>query len=253
MATLRPAAVAAPALIALLALAGCAPAAPQATAPPVATAPATTSASPTPIGTPAQEEPSSSPTEASGVAVPADWQRFDLGDGHTSWSMPADWTADITTEVIEGRADWTDHRGLVRDAAGIPMLRFEAVGSGGQYATDFSPCERPEAEVLESLPLGEHVVDPGAAAVAVAYAGDDGRVVFAAGVSENDAEGACEPGILALYQEDGPAGYDYLLLQIVADDGLAYPSFASFEAARAYLETDEYGDIRTVLASFASR
>jgi hypothetical protein len=245
MTTLRPAALVAPALVALLALTGCAQPAPAATAPQSQTP----APSPTPDTTP-------SPTDdahQTGSAVPADWQAYALGDGHTSWSLPTEWTADIQSEVVEGRAEWTDYRGLIRDADGTPMLRFEAVASGGQYATDFSPCERPETEVFETLPLGEQVVDPGAAVVSLAFQGSEGSVVFAGGVSENDAETACEPGILSLYQEGGPAGYDYLLLQIVADDGMAYPTFASFDAARAYLQTAEYAAIRGVLASFQSR
>ena len=167
--------------------------------------------------------------------------------------MPEGWTAGIEPEVVEGRAEWTDYRGLVRDEAGVPMLRFEAIASGGQYATDFSPCERPDTEVFEVTPLGEQVVEPDAQIVSLAFdRGGDG-VTFAAGISENDAETACEPEILALYQGEGPSGYDFLLLQIVDDDGQSYPRVAGFDEARAYLATSEYALIREVLLSFESR
>lgn len=219
--------------------------APSATATPTTATPATAS--------PATASPAEPPATASPGTSAADWERFEVGDGHTSWRMPEGWTADIEAEVVEGRAEWTDYRGLVRDESGVPMLRFEAVASGGQYATDFSPCERPETEVFEATPLGEQVVDPGAQLVALAVDDAQGGVVFAAGVSENDAATACEPDILTLYQRDGPSGYDYALLQIVADDGMSYPRFAGFDDARAYLATDEYALIRGVLASFESR
>ncbi len=159
--------------------------------------------------------------------------------------MPPGWTADIATEVVEGNPAWTDHRGLVRDDEGTPMLRFEAVASGGQYATDYTPCTRPAAEVLDATPMGDAVASAGAARVAVAYEGS-GAVVFAAGISQNDPHAACEPGIIALYD----VGYDYLVFEIVDDAGLAAPAFDSFDAARAYAETDEYRVIGEVLASF---
>src|SRR5690606_29315526 len=125
-----------------------------------------------------------------------------------------------------GRAEWTDYRGFVRDGGGTPMLRFVAIASGGQYASDGVPCERPETTVLEMAPLGEQVTDPDASLVALAYEDGSEGVSFAAGISENDAETACEPGILALYQDDQPQDYDFLLFQIVDDAGEAYPRFA---------------------------
>lgn len=241
----------------VLALTGCAATAPTpADSAPPAPSP---SVAPTPTAT-ASDTPApatASPAEPTATVSPpplADgWERFEVGDGHTSWRMPAGWTADVQTEVVEGRAEWTDRRGLVRDEAGVPMLRFEAIASGGQYATDFSPCERPATEVFEVAPLGDQVVDPGAQVVALALDRDSDGVIFAAGVSENDAETACEPEILALYQREGPAAYDYLLLEIVGDDGLTAPRFASFDEARGYLATSEYALIREVLLSFESR
>ncbi|WP_405218484.1 hypothetical protein [Agrococcus sp. Ld7] len=261
----RPIALGAPALIALLVITGCAQSTPARTAPP--------SPSQTPSPSPTQvQSPSPSPTvDATATAAPTatvaapsagrespttdDWTTYAVGDDHTSWSMPAGWVASIEREVVEGNADWTDYRGLIRDEAGTPMLRFEAIGSGGQYATDFAPCERPRTEVFESVPLGEQVLDRAATAsvTTLAYAANDGGIVFASGVSDNDPEAACEPGILALYQAETPAGYDFLVLEIVDDAGESAPVFASFEAARAYLETDEYAAIRGVLTSFHSR
>ncbi|MGM1028863.1 MAG: hypothetical protein ACQEWM_03190 [Actinomycetota bacterium] len=244
----------------VLALSGCAvDGAPPADSAPAAPTPSATSSAPasadpvTPSPAPAG---TASPAPAGTASPPAGadgWARFEVGDGHTSWRMPEGWTADIASEVVEGRAEWTDYRGLVRDEAGVPMLRFEAIASGGQYATDFTPCERPETEVLEVTPLGDQVVDPGALVVAVAFDDAHDGVTFAAGVSENDAETACEPDILTLYQGDGRSGYDYLLLQIVDDDGTSYPRFAGFDEARAYLATSEYALIREVLLSFESR
>ena len=241
----------------VLALSGCAADAPppaDSAPPPPASSAAPT---PTPTASPTATAATASPSEPAATASPppvADgWERFEVGDGHTSWRMPEGWTADIQTEVVEGRAEWTDYRGLLRDEAGVPMLRFEAVASGGQYATDFSPCERPDTEVFESTPLGDRVVDPDAQLVSLAYDDGDGAATFAAGISENDAETACEPGILALYQRDAPSAYDYLLLEIVGDDGSTPPRFASFDAARAYLATSEYALIRQVLLSFESR
>ncbi len=232
-----------------------APAAPTTSAVPTASAAPspTASVAPSPAATAATAsaaEPMATPTPQ---LIDDGWERFDVGDGHTSWRMPAGWTADIRTEVVEGRAEWTDYRGLVRDEAGIPMLRFEAIASGGQYATDFWPCERPETTVFEVTPLGDRVVDPDARVVSLAVDRASDGVTFAAGISENDAETACEPEILALYQREGPSTYDYLLLEIVDDDGLTHPRFASFDAARAYLETGEYALIREVLLSFESR
>lgn len=228
----------------LLALSGCANGARQ---PADSSPPSPTAVAPAPSAV-ASTEPAAT---AAAEPLSAGWATFEVGDGRTSWRMPDGWTADIEQEVVEGRAEWTDYRGLVRDETGTPMLRFEAVASGGQYATDFSPCERPEAEVFEVAPLGEQVVEPGAAVVSVAFDDGTGGVAFAAGVSQNDAEVACEPGILAIYGTDDPGGFDYLLLQIVDDAGMSYPRFADLGAARAYLETDEYRTIREVLGSFA--
>ncbi|WP_343918947.1 hypothetical protein [Agrococcus citreus] len=249
----------------VLALSGCVADA----APPADSAPPTPAASvepsPTATATPATAAPAptsgtASPAEPAATASPrplADgWERFEVGDGHTSWRMPPGWSADIEAEALEGRVEWTDYRGLVRDEVGVPMLQFEAIASGGQYATDFSPCERPDTEVLEVTPLGEQVTDTDAVVASVAFhesrGGRDG-VTFAAGVSENDVTTACEPGILALYQGEGPSDYDYLLLQIVDDAGSSYPRFASFDEARGYLATSEYALIREVLLSFESR
>lgn len=238
-------------LLPLLVLAGCGPSpAPADSAPP---APSTTGDAPTPTPVPTETPtPSAVPTSPA-TATPAppvvtaspEWQRFEAPDGRTSWRMPPGWTADITTEVVEGNPAWTDHRGLVRDDAGTPMLRFEAVASGGQYASDSTPCTRPATEVLDAAPMGGAVASAGAARVAVAYEGSSG-VIFAAGISQNDPHAACGPGIIALYD----AGYDYLVFEIVDDAGLAAPVFGSFDAARAYAETDEYRAIRDVLDSF---
>lgn len=268
-------AIAAPALIALLASTGCAQATPAGSAPPSPSPTASATASPSPTATPSPSpaanttapSPSAVATatppvvadsDAAPSAVPesttsAGWSTYAVGDGHTSWSMPTGWVADIEREVVEGNAEWVDYRGLIRDDDGTPMLRFEAVGSGGQHATDFSPCQRPRTEVFETVPLGEQVLDRGATAsvIALAYAADRG-VVFAAGVSDNDPESACEPGILALYQEGTRAGDDFLVLEIVDDAGESAPVFPSFETARAYLETDEFAAIRGVLMSFHS-
>ncbi|MBO1770899.1 hypothetical protein [Agrococcus sp. TF02-05] len=211
--------------------------------------PSPSAAAPAPSGTAAAEPtPTAEPEEE-----PAAWTTVEVGDGRTSWRIPDGWTAEIDAEVVEGRAEWTDYRGLVRDASGTPMLRFEAIASGGQYATDFWPCERPETEVFEVTPLPELVVGSGAAVVSLAFKDGTGEVTFAAGVSQNDAQAACEPGILALHGDDAPGGYDYLLLQIVDDEGMSYPQFADFAAARAYLDSDEYLAIREVLGSFEHR
>lgn len=234
---------AASALLLMTMLVGCAAAAPADSAPPTAAAPQPSTAE-TPPASPAGSDP------AEGEAPTwADWALFDVGDGHTSWRLPAGWTAAIESEVVEGNPEWIDYRGLVHDDEGVPMLRFEAVASGGQYATDFSPCERPQTEVFENLPLGEQVAGGAAHAVTLAHLGGDGRVTFSAGVSTNDAEAACEPDILAIYPEQ----YDYLLLQIVSDDGMSPPTFASLDEARAYLDTEEYAAVRGVLASFEYR
>lgn len=242
----HPVAIAAPALIALLAITGCAESTPAGTAPPSPSVDTTAT-------TPAATDTDAAPSAGSESPTTDDWARYAVGDEHTSWSMPADWFADIEREVVEGNEDRTDYRGLIRDDAGTPMLRFEAIASGGQYATDFAPCERPRTEVFESVPLGEQVLDRGSTAsvTTLAYA-TEGGVVFAAGVSDNDPEAACEPGILALYQAEVPAGYDFLVLEIVDDSGESAPVFPSFEAARAYLDTDEYANIRGVLTSFHS-
>ncbi|WP_206448201.1 hypothetical protein [Agrococcus sp. KRD186] len=239
---------AAAALLLVTLLAGCATAAPADSVPP---APAAAAPQPS-----AGEAGAASPPDSPAASAPAeqasewvDWARFEVGDGHTSWSLPPGWTAEIERQVVEGNAEWTDYEGLVRDAAGTPMLQFIAIASGGQYGTDFSPCERPQTEVFESLPLGEQVAGGTAHAVTLAHVGGDGRVTLSAGVSTNDPEASCEPGILALYPEQ----YDFLLLQIVADDGMNPPTFVGFDEARAYLDTEEYAAIRGVLASFEYR
>lgn len=234
------------ACIAILALAGCAPGEPGDTAPPSPTESTTAPTEPSPTPDPtasATPTPSQSPPP-----IDADWQGYALGDGHTSWSMPPGWQADIDRA---GETGLIDYEGLLLDGDGTPMLRFQAVAGGGQYASDGQPCERPETEVLEVEPLGD-AAGANAAVVALTYL-EGQRWVFAAGVSENDAETSCEPGILALYQGDDAAGYDFLLLQIVDDAGETYPTFASAEAAREYLGSEEWATIRGVLASFQSR
>lgn len=207
------------------------------------------SASPSSAGAPAPSAPASTEPLPDSVA----WATFEVGDGRTSWRMPEGWTADIEREVVEGRTEWTDYRALVRDESGTPMLRFEAIASGGQYATDFTPCERPQTEIFEVTALGDQVADPGVAVVSLAVEEGSDGVTFAAGISQLYAEDSCEPEILALYQRDVPGGYDYLLLQIVDDAGMSYPRFADFTAARAYLETEEYRTIREVLGTFEHR
>lgn len=228
---------------AVVGLSACAQAAPSDTAPPT-TAPTEDSQAPEPT---ASDTPEATPTESE-PPIDADWQGYALGDGHTSWSMPPGWQADIDRA---GETGLIDYEGLLLDGDGTPMLRFQAVAGGGQYASDGQPCERPETEVLEVEPLGD-AAGANAAVVALTYL-EGQRWVFAAGVSENDAETSCEPGILALYQGDDAAGYDFLLLQIVDDAGEAYPTFASAEAAREYLGSEEWATIRGVLASFQSR
>lgn len=228
---------------AVVGLTACAQAAPSDTAPPT-TAPIEDSQAPEPT---ASDTPEATPTETE-PPIDADWQGYALGDGHTSWSMPPGWQADIDRA---GETGLIDYEGLLLDGDGTPMLRFQAVAGGGQYASDGQPCERPETEVLEVEPLGD-AAGANAAVVALTYL-EGQRWVFAAGVSENDAETSCEPGILALYQGDDAAGYDFLLLQIVDDAGEAYPTFASAEAAREYLGSEEWATIRGVLASFKSR
>lgn len=217
-------------------LTGCAAGEP-ATSPPQSE-PAPTSQEP---GTPEPTtEPSPEPTPDPGA-----WERFEVGDGSISWAMPPGWAADVSAEVVPGEAELTDHLGLVLDESGTPMLRFDAV-SEGQYASDSQSCERPETEVLAQAPLDAAIGDSGAAVVTLAYQQDD-RVVFAAGVSQNDPDAACEPGILAVY---GAAGYDYLRFEIVGDGGEAPPTFGDFDAARDYLDSTQYGTIADVLASF---
>ena len=249
--------IAVPALAVALALAGCAQSATGdgASPSPSLTAP-TTSESPTTPASSTTPAPSTTPPATPSAPEPpasADWPTFAVGDGHTSWRLPQGWSADIEREVVEGRAEWTDYRGFVRDGEGTLMLRFEAVASGGQYGTDFWPCERPETEVFEVTPMGDQVVDPGAALVSLAHEDGRGGVTLAVGISELDAETACEPDIHTLYQDDAPSGYDFLLFQIVDDAGESYPRFDSFAAARDYLESDEYRAIHEVLASFRSQ
>lgn len=239
MTRFRPVAVAAP-LIGLLVLTGCAPAAPADPAPTVPSTPVTSPPAPA-SEVPATAGPSSTPSEAQ-ASTPTDWVAFALGDGRTSWSQPEGWTADITRQVAGADGARADYRGVIRDGEGTPMLRFTAVAEG-QYTSDGVPCERPETEVFEVTRLGA-VED--AALVAVAFQQGDG-VVLAAGISQNDAREACEPGILAVY----PEGYDWLAFEIIDDAGEAPPTFDSFDAARAYTSSDEYREIRQVLASFA--
>lgn len=237
----RPLAIAAPALIALLAITGCVPTAPADTAPPTPSQTDAPPVAPTPTATdPAAEPPASEP------AATHDWVTYELGDGRTSWSQPADWTADISREAAGADGALADYRGVIRDDEGTPILRIEAVAEG-QYASDGFPCERPETEVLEVTPMGDEVAVADAALVAVAFE-QGGRVVFAAGISQNDAYEACEPGIIVLYD----AGYDYLVFELVNDAGDAPPTFATFDDARAYVDSDEYAQIHDVLASFAA-
>lgn len=238
-------------LIPLVLLSGCAPSAPPAdSAPPAPSSSAAPSdpAPSDPAASPSAPAPAPTATATPPSAVPtADgWPVHAVGDGRTSWRMPPGWTADIAVHEVEGDPAWTDYRGLVRDEQGTPMLRFEAVASGGQYATDFSPCTRPAAEVLEVTPLGDAVASAGGARVAVMHE-SNGGVMLSAGISQNDPHEACEPGIIALYD----AGYDYLVFEIVDDAGVAPPVFDSFDAARAYTGSDEYRQIRDVLGSFA--
>lgn len=249
--------LAALALLAVAAVSGCGQVAPGTPAPPTPSASVTSpepTASESAAPAPAATDPAPvAPADSDADGTPTDWVRYDAGDGRTSWSLPPTWTADVVPEVVEGNVEWTDYRGLVRDGDGTPMLTFRAIASGGQYTTDFSPCERPETEVFERLSLGDQIVgepeDRDGSVVVLAY--DDGEgIVFAAGISDKDPTTPCEPGILSLGRW---TGYDYLLLQIVDDSGQMYPRFGSFEQARAYLGTDEYAAVRGVLASFEFR
>ncbi|WP_188715546.1 hypothetical protein [Agrococcus terreus] len=171
----------------------------------------------------------------------AGWQDVELAGGDVRWRMPDAWSLEPELDGPE------DLSGIVVDGAGTPMLTYGAVRDG-QYATDFSPCERPDGvEVLGSERL-EGLASEAGSLVVVAVPTDRG-VLLHAGISELDPEAACEPGILAIYPESLP--YSFVRLDLVDDAGDMAPRFDSMASARAYLETDEFTAIREVLRTAA--
>ncbi|WP_404312034.1 hypothetical protein LG314_12115 [Agrococcus terreus] len=237
----RPAVLGAPLLIAALLLAGCAAAADEpapTSAAPTEPAPAPTTAAPS---TAEPSSPSPVPTASDPGDPTAGWQEVELGGGDVRWRMPDDWSMEPT---LDGPDDFS---GILVDGAGTPMLTYAAVWNG-QYATDFTPCERPAGtEVISTEPL-DGLASEGGSLVVVAVPADRG-VLLHAGISELDAQAACEPGILAIYPEALP--YAFVRLDLVDDAADIAPRFDSTASARAYLDSEEFTTIREVLRTAA--
>lgn len=243
-------ALAAPLLTAALLLGGCAAAdepAPTSAAPtdpaPASEAPAAdpTTAEPTTEPSSQAPTPTAVPTASDPGVSTAGWQDVGIGGGDVRWRMPDAWSIE---PELDGPDDFA---GILVDGAGTPMLAYGAVRNG-QYATDFSPCERPDGvEVLGSERLDG--LEPEAGSLVVVAVPTDRGVLLHAGISELDAETACEPGILAIYPDALP--FSYVRLDLVDDAGDMAPRFDSMATARAYLETDEFTTIREVLRTAA--
>lgn len=230
-------------LVALLA--GCAQPAAE---PSVAPSPASTaSETPTPTG---------SPTPSASVATDpmADWQLIQPESGRTQFRIPADWTADVALEELDGEPVDTV---VVRRPDGQVQLRFsQAPGDVGGGCPTPPPSELLD---MEPLSLDGEASEP-VAFGAVAIELDDGRWVFAMGIT-GEAQ-LSEPLTCPFYFVTGgpaePGGFGGLLAfgtesQVTGTGDAAVWVVDSLDDARAYAESEEYATLKQILLSLEHR
>lgn len=236
-------------------LAGCA--APAAAPSAVPTASDSPSAAPSPSPT-ASATPAADPM--------AGWQLIQPESGRTQFRIPADWSADVSFEELDGEpVDGV----VVRRPDGQPLLRFsQAPGDVGGSCTvegsdGLSTFAPREGVLLDEVPIvlgtqGSPLEDLAVGAVAVEL--DDGSWLFGMGIT---AEARLqEPlGCPFSFVAGGPAASDELggLLafgtqpQLAVEPDGAIWVVESLDAAWAYVETDEYATLKSILRSLETR
>lgn len=207
---------------------------------------------------PAPTSPSASEASTPGPSIgelepvdpTAEWQTVRPGSGRTQFRIPADWTADVSFQEIDG--DAVDGVVIRRPDGQQQLGLSQAPGDVGGI------CEAIPAGVLldsEPLSLGsEHQwMSGGPAFGAVAVQLGDGRWVFGMGITGE--ERLREPLSCPFYFITGGPGELGGILSFGTESQLTGTGAGSvwvvdsLDDARAYLETEEYATLKQILLS----
>ncbi|CAI3800410.1 hypothetical protein [Pseudarthrobacter sp. MM222] len=232
-------------------LAGTACGAPQAATQPVTTAPtatATAEPSPTATATTTASVPAATETAAPAPETPkaAGLETFTFPDGHVSFSHPAGWTVKVKPgPALNAEAQKTSFDATVSDASGTELAQVLS----GMYGDGASgPAKR---TILDHAPV-PGVTDMSGEATEFGFAYDEFPGSTGGPYYFMDVRNASE--YLATIDSSGsnqvllPNGV-LIGAVIVGERGVPTPAFKSPDAAKAWMGTQQYAQLKAMLLS----
>ena len=205
---------------------------------------ATTSAAPTASAepAPAATAPTATAPAPAPSAAPASSQLYTFPDGHLSFSYPAGWSVKTVEQpYVEGHASGAKPvDAVISDGAGNEVALIQ----GNVYAGGVSTGV--QRTVLDQVPLSQATARDGSPLVfGFIHDTSQGVSTFHAGVRRAQ---EFQPGF-------STSGSDYFELNngmAVAKVVFGSPAFDSVDAAKAWMATDQYSELKKIFLTLKS-